>query len=133
MKKLPKELIPELLSLVLDEEVILILGKEKHYVYSGEDLLCKIKVLTYGICVANECGYTKYAIPLDTLGREMKEWCWDNGYSIMVDMISRTDFSISMENLKTGDNCYNKDTYNCTELEAIIRATHWVAKKIGAI
>ena len=102
----------ELLSLVLGIEITRI-----DYKIKGNELEVLQKFYSHSDWVA---------INLDTLGRLYKEWCWEQGYYI----------ALKRRNV----DCYkaypcviNRDASSVefvgiTELEAIIKATEWVAK-----
>jgi len=117
MAKLPKELTPELLSLVLNNEIRVFEHKDNNIEY--------IEGYEHGYLDADW-----QSINLDTLGRLCKKWCYEQGillesgntYCTIIDM-SET----SVMNL--GDERY----VETTELEAIIKATVWVAKEKGLI
>lgn len=139
-----KELLgKKLLSLVLGETVIT--GEYSATTHNcGESFnsICTAIIETVG----NELSYTvlnngyheKY-LNLDTLGRLCKEWCWDNdielkmsrnanGFKAVLEHRFNMDFENKLENYNENVCCMVK-----TELEAIIKATEFVAKEKGLI
>lgn len=79
-------------------------------------------------------GY--FSLPLDTLTRLMKEWCYDNGYTI------ETRFNYPLQGvviypIGSDDeiDSYIDDGFGIgeTELETVTKATHWVAKQKGLL
>lgn len=119
MKKIPKELTPKLLGLVLDEDIIDIyeIGSNPNLI-NGE-ILYKI----YGL------GDLQI-INADTLARKMKEWCRDS------------DLYLLSYLSQIGGVCkvyteYNENVFESSiadsETEDIFICTEWVAKKKGLI
>lgn len=86
------------------------------------------------ICYWKEDNTYDAVLNLDTLGRLCKKWC------LKQDIIDAIDFYIEKESVEF-EICgffedktkgYSLHTDNCdTELEAIIKATEWVAKEKG--
>lgn len=123
----------ELLSLVLDEEVNSFELEESHC-RDSEELYIKAK--------GNECGYgeTEYSfqVNLDTLGRLCKEWCLTKEWMICSN-INGKDYSgegigfASLQDFEYEYDCDKLQFSANTELEAIIKATKWVAKEKGLL
>ena len=121
MNELPKELSNELLGLVLDEK------------YTPYNLMIEDNDLEYSVDVHSDSlgEYKDKSINLDTLTREMKEWC------------VKQDFYINSWIASGEDNCYAEledggftvwNEYQApTELETVIQATHYVAKEKGLL
>ena len=100
----------ELLSLVLGEEILTVFEQEsKYYKF--------LHIETHGEYIN---------LSLDTLGRLCKEWCRDNEF-ILTSATYRT-FGICYINNNNDGKFKGK-----IELEAIIKATEWVAKKLGLL
>ena len=75
-------------------------------------------------------GY--FELPLSELGRLCKEWCF-NYYYVGSVMIGTTSYRFDLTE-KTRHDCPDiNNFYGNTELEAIIKATEWVAKKKGLL
>ena len=102
----------------------------------GDDVV-KIEsdVIRNGLVVHFELA--KEHLNLDTLGRLCKEWCWKQGYSLQITWMLDDGFrymEIAIWDKETMLQKYEvpanpKDT----ELDAIIKATEWVAKEKGLI
>ncbi len=103
----------ELLSLVLDEEVT-----ATSFSYTAEE-----NQMTYTI--KNE-KHSYNELNLDTLGRLMKEWCSAQDY-----LLWSSVKNIGVEKFHT----FEKKVFQVerTELEAIIKATEWVAREKGLL
>jgi len=119
MTKIPKELTPELLSLVLKEEIadrvitdnIQLCGDTMHYMIKDSYMA---------------------QINIDTLTRLCKEWCLEQDGMINVYYHQDTvAVSISLDNGLTKYSSPSMTEYS--ELEAIIKATHWAATEKGLI
>lgn len=75
-----------------------------------------------------------YEMPIDgwktinvyELAYKCKEWAFNNGYSILVDILGINNYQISMEDLTTGKPEYVKDSYNTSEPETIFLACKWI-------
>jgi len=114
MNDLPKELTPELLELIT-----------KDYVQTLEIVDNEVHYSVHGVA-----GYK--AINIDTLTRLMKEWCFDKGYSL------ETRFNYPLQQVSMTNNGglarYSSPAMSIlTELEAVLKATHWLAKEKGLI
>lgn len=121
MKKLPKELTPELLSLVLDEEVIGIGSIDNNvldYAYTENPM-------------GGEESYIDGFINLDTLEKKMKKWCLKQGYWFDI-KITLSECHIKLWHTYLSTDLF-KSFKERIELEAITKATHFIAKEIGAI
>jgi len=108
----------ELLSLVLEDKDI----KEI-------DNNIKNNELSY---LSHNYSYSEWKyINLDTLGRLCKEWCYDNGYRL------QCEYDYPIQSVIVFERHTNKETIEewagDTELEAIIKATEWVAKEKGLL
>jgi len=119
----------ELLSLVLDKNVVAIDVNETdsnieentlEYIYRDNDFV------SHGFSNDEKLN-------LDTLGRECKEWCHIKGFFIKIHYpLNRVDIAVSVAQDNTtifGE----KEFIENTELEAIIKATEWVAKEKGLL
>jgi len=123
MKELPKELTPELLGLVLGINDV-------NNIY--EDL-----------AEEGEITYTQYAnitrgrrttdLNLDTLTRLCKEWCHKKGYDLFSGREQGFDYYLCLIYNTYGSSWNDtiKSEKADTELEAVIKATEWVAKEKG--
>jgi len=60
------------------------------------------------------------------LAHKCKEWAFNEGYSILIDILGIDNYQISMEQLKDGKPAYVKDLYNTTEPKAIFLACQWI-------
>ena len=117
MNELPKELTPELLGLVLDDVLVGAITEMKPY-------------------AENDIVYTTYELPtikykilnIDTLTRLIKEWCWKHKYYLESGSMEMGYCSV-YEHIDT-QRFLSKSK---TEFEAVLKATHWVAKEKGLI
>ncbi len=83
--------------------------------------------------VAGDNGEYHRRVNLDTLGRRCKEWCIKRGYWLVIGYGNEIQLAL----YTVGGDIF-KDTalykhVSLTELEAIIKATEWVAKEEGLI
>ena len=116
MNELPKELTPELLGLVLGEELL-----------SSQNLSLLNNDLTY--CTKDMCINS---INTDTLTRLMKEFCNENNYVIRTEMHYKNSINVAV--LKFYDTGVWVEPFNTmfqTEFEAVLKATDWVIKEKG--
>jgi len=97
---------------------------------------CKVKHITYA--QDNELGYAIKGNPfcrlnLDTLGRLCKEWCNTKGYSLSSGKFEEYFCGAAKTNGSDCEFCdeplYLKFHHSKSELEAIIKATEFVAKE----
>lgn len=116
MEKLPEELTPELLSLVLDKEIF----------------TCGLWIdnqITYGTPMRTKDKLKDNFINIDTLTRLMKEWCREQGCTVCKSCFNDED-GYDMEIYYGWEMCA---TVGKSEFEAVLKATHWVAKEKGSI
>ncbi len=123
MTELPEELTPELLGLVLDEEVQfgLLGGKIKN-----NNLSLQLKD-------TKEVNVYKQ-LNIDTLTRLMKEWCLKEQNNCVASISSTLGIldSTAMCNIYSSKYALGKETkafYGDTEFEAVLKTTAWVAKE----
>jgi len=76
-------------------------------------------------------GTRDYEINLDTLGRLCKEWCFFQGYYLISGYDFENEIMTCFVNVK--DELTTEEFEDKTELEAIIKATEWVAKEKGLL
>ncbi len=128
MKELPKELTSELLSLITGRTI-----KEFRLDIDEDD---------FDSCIIISCnqdlGEDCYDINLDTLTRLMKEWCFSNGFSLyvkiradIIDMYEKDHFYVVQIGIGSDRNATQFS--GLSELEAIAKATHYVAKQKGLL
>lgn len=112
----------ELLSLVLNDKVISISTSERDAIENGYGTMHSNCILVLSI---SRCRM----LNLDTLGRLCKEWCLGQGYSLL----SSTQGRLYI-NSKLGISGYFDFLHTIlreSELEAIIKATEWIANEKG--
>lgn len=132
MIKLPKELTPELLSLILHSS----LPKRGKVVKIQTNIIMN-HAIEPSIKYALENSEFHPMLNLDTLGRLMKEWCGKT---------MKCGIDANIGRLKNGKLNYScslyLDTTGCateyfpsdsSQLEAIIKAAYWVAKEKGLL
>lgn len=113
MKDLPKELTPELLSLVLDDKSIKKIDgniENNDISYFTDDGRCtQWKILN-----------------IDTLTMKCLRWCWKQGYSLIIQCkwagVTLTTSALLLKGHDGG-----------TEFEAVLKATHFVATEKGLL
>lgn len=124
MTKLPKELTPELIQLIMEfySDVIEI-GQDKNSLDLHE------------LDRATGASTGGANINLDTLTRLMKEWiCKDFGDCIgNIDSYTHMEGCLLKVELIYDNNKESKMFKLNTEFEAVLKATHWVAKEKGLL
>ena len=124
MEKLLEELTVELLGLVLSIKV------ESVGNVHDNNLCFEIK---------QDDSYVPDSINLDTLARLMKEWASINGYDLLSGYCKKTNviycyvFADTWEYDALTHDCEIYTESNKTEFEAVLKATHWVAKEKSLI
>jgi len=117
-------------DLISKELLSLVIGEKISYI----ELKPKIgKVQRLFISHKEENYEYEERLNLDTLGRLMKEWCHIKGFLVKIHYpLNRVDIAVSVAQ----DNSTifgEKEFIENTELEAIIKATEWVAKEKGLL
>lgn len=132
MIKLPEDLTPELLGLVLGKKIIV--GEyEANTDMLGESFSTKFEALL--TIIQHKVRYTAYTdnvyreegVNIDTLTRLMKEWIFDQGYEYGTGKIEGGRYWCVIDR---GDWQYYEEE---SEFEAVLKATHWVSKTKGLI
>lgn len=110
----------ELLGLVLDEGLIV------QEVYQPQNIeTIAFKYTELGFKYENTNMFNSCGINLDTLTRLCKEWLISKNYTIaLFSAISKKQWLIAIN---------EHQFFADTELEAVIKATEWVAKEKGLI
>ena len=90
-------------------------------------LVLGYEVLKINYSQDNELGYVRQGNPfctlnLDTLGRRCKEWCATHGYNVSSNLVASMLTSKGTRRIFDGE-----------ELETILEATNYVAKKKGQL
>ncbi len=116
MNELPKELTPELLSLVLDEKVVEVNLIQNNNLYFKHHI---------------ELNWSHQN--LDTLTRLMKEWVLSKGYGLEV--IIDTDGYMARVTMlgMVGNGNIRTAFQRKSEFEAVLKDTEWVAKEEGLL
>ncbi len=137
MNELPKELTPELLGLVLNSNILIEFGIE----FKGGKTIGKLDYVLFPsiyFWYNNGNGDRCLDVTLDTLTRLMKEWCITKEF-IISSCINGSDIfneGIGFAQLQDFEYEYDCDYLQYkgqTEFEAVLKATHWVAKEKGLL
>ena len=124
MRELPKELTAELLSLVFSRETTNIEFYEEN----------SAKVITYRAISYFDGFRQGFFISADSLTRQMKEWCGGLGYDVLTCVLSNNKSWCQLVEMKTDTfKGISQYFHSKTEFEAVLKATHWVAKTKGLI
>lgn len=133
MNKLPKELTPKLLGLVLNENMVV---TEIYQPQNIEVIACRYTEIGYKYektNMFNSCSVNK-----DTLTRLMKEWIISDIHKEFLCSVelhqTAEDILISVTMFFDYDKLDNKKQFYAeTEFEAVLKATEWIAKEKGLV
>jgi len=124
MTKLPKELTPELLELVLNEEIYESIMLTNAWGATDNHL-------TYWVARIEPNNLIEHHINLDTLTRLMKEWMKNE--ECMLSIYYHMD-TVAITIHINGARVYSSNSItNYTEFKAVLKATSWIAKEKGLL
>lgn len=125
MKELPEELTPELLSLILSGSEIREIKVCAINEIVKDEILPNTTFLNFDF--EDDEFIDEGSVNIDTLTRLMKECVWNNDYWQSVSTVKNIDGT--WKAYGTSLNLH----YAKTEFEAVLKATHWVAKEKGLL
>ena len=123
----------ELLSAVLNIENITHVVKKtrKLHMYNAGEHVGKSKNVVYGVCVANECGYTTYDINIYELAHKCKKWAFNKGYYLSSYYDSPLMHGCEVQRIASDPKLpLLLDIESESEPEAIFEACEWILNEL---